>query len=187
MFSISLQDRWYFFLVRKHRCNSLLSLWKIKVKIEKKIAWKNLLLRCVYTSTQRGVTMTPLFLLVCHKLLNRDSILLSLYTMLPPFPFSFSLLHRDIDAFSLFSYPFLVLSWLSLNPSISISIQINPIFVISYFLLLCPSFTIYFYNFPITAINTVWYFIFCWIVFPKIFPLWLDHGIYKRVRWFFSF
>lgn len=103
----------------------------------------------------------------------------------PPFPFSFSLLHRHIDAFSLFSYPFLILSWLSLNSSISISIQINPLFVISYFLLLCPSFTIYFYNFPITAINTVWYFIFFWIVFPKIFPLWLDHGIYKRVRWFF--
>lgn len=90
--------------------------------------------------------------------------------------------------FPILSFPFLILSWLSLNSSISISIQINPLFVIPYFLLLCPSFTIYFYNFPITAINTAWYFIFCWIVFPKVFPLWLDHGIYyKRVRWFFSF
>lgn len=119
MFSISLQDRWYFFLVCKHvhRCNSLL--WKTKVKVENK-NWFGRIFCCVAsTSTQRGAMRTPLFLLVCRELFNRDSTLLSLYVLLP-FHFSFSLLHRHIDAFSRFSYPSLVPSWLPLNPSISI-------------------------------------------------------------------
>lgn len=63
MFSISLQERWYFFLGCKHmhvhRCSSLLSLRKTRAK--KEIAWKNLLLRCVYVNTARwrNNTFTP--------------------------------------------------------------------------------------------------------------------------------
>lgn len=125
-----------------HRCNSLLSLWKTKVKIEKKkkITWKNSFAALRFI--RQLSAMTPLFLLVCVANFLTAVPFCCLYK---PFAAPRFLLHFPscIDTsmpFSLFSYPFLILSWLSLNPSISISIQINSLFPISYFLLLCPSF-----------------------------------------------